>query len=53
VVGASAGSLIVIPPSIGRMMMFNEWLIIYIWSAVDRLPEMRFTEQGNDAFVAS
>jgi hypothetical protein len=51
VVGAAAGSLIVTPPSIGRISMFNEWLIMYMCSAVGRSPVMRSTEQGNDAFV--
>jgi hypothetical protein len=50
VVGASAKSLIV-TLIVGRILMFNEWLIIYIWSAADKLPEIRSTEQGNDASV--
>jgi len=52
VVGAAAGSLMVTPPSIGRISMFNEWLIMYMCSAVGRSPVMRSTEQGKDAFVA-
>ena len=51
VVGASLGSLTITPPPIGMMFLLREWLIMYIWSAGERAPEIRSTEQGNEAFV--
>jgi hypothetical protein len=47
VVDASTGSLMTIP----RTSLLKEWLIMYMWSSVASGPEMRSTEQGNEAFV--
>ena len=47
VVGASSGSLYLMSP----MCLFNEWLIIYMWSAVDCLSLVRSMLQGNESSV--
>jgi hypothetical protein len=49
VVGASSGSLTMMPEP--KTFLFNEWLIMYMWSSVLRGPAIRSTEHGKEASV--